>query len=113
MLERVVEGPFDSGNLKRCLQCGSIRYKGDGVWMYEVKNLVSIRDHVIPFFTQFGFLSAKKQRDFAIFQQMAVLMLQGAHLHKQGIEQLLQLRREMNDGGKRKYSDDDVRNAFS
>ena len=48
--------------------------KAGDVWMFEVNNLNAIRDNVIPFFRRFGFLSAKKKRDFAIFQQMAELM---------------------------------------
>ncbi len=99
--------------LKRHLQCGEIRYKSDDVWMYEVNNLNAIRANVIPFFRRFGFLSAKKKRDFAIFQQMAELMAAGAHLSREGIESLLKLRRSMNDGGKRKYSDDMICSAFS
>jgi hypothetical protein len=99
--------------LKRHLQCGTIRFKGDEVWMYEVNNLRAIRENVIPFFQRFPFLSAKKKRDFAIFQQMAELMAQGAHLGQQGIEQLLQLRRKMNDGGKRKYTEQQILDAFN
>jgi len=99
--------------LKRHLQCGEIRYKSDDVWMYEVNNLNAIRINVIPFFRRFGFLSAKKKRDFAIFQQMAELMANGAHLSREGIESLLRLRSKMNDGGKRKYSDDVIMSAFS
>ena len=53
------------------MDCGTIRFKGDGVWMFEVNNLSAIRENVIPFFDRFGFLSAKKRRDFAIFKQMA------------------------------------------
>ena len=99
--------------LKRHLQCGEIRYKSDDVWMYEVNNLNAIRSNVIPFFRRFGFLSAKKKRDFAIFQQMADLMETGAHLSRDGIESLLKLRSTMNEGGKRKYSDDIIVSAFS
>jgi hypothetical protein len=99
--------------LKRHLQCGEIRSKSGDVWMYEVNNLNAIRDNVIPFFRRFGFLSAKKKRDFTIFQRMAELMLAGAHLSREGIESLLKLRFSMNDGGKRKYTDDMVLNAFS
>lgn len=98
--------------LKRHLQCGEIRYKSGDVWMYEVNNLNAIRSNVIPFFRRFGFLSAKKKRDFAIFQQMAELMAAGAHLTRDGIESLLKLRFTMNDGGKRKYSDDMIFSAF-
>lgn len=99
--------------LKRHLQCGEIRDKGDGVWMFEVNNLNAIRQNVIPFFRRFGFLSAKKKRDFAIFQRMAELMAGGAHLKREGIEQLLRERVSMNDGGKRKYSDDEILAAFN
>jgi hypothetical protein len=99
--------------LKRHLQCGEIRYKSDDVWMYEVNNLNAIRANVIPFFSRFGFLSAKKKRDFAIFQRMAELMASGAHLSREGIQALLELRRTMNDGGKRKYTDDMILSAFS
>ena len=98
--------------LKRTLDCGTIRNKGGGVWMYEVNNLVAIRENVIPFFDHFGFLSAKKKRDFAIFKQMAELMDEKAHLDKKGIADLLSLRREMNDGGKRKYSELEILSVF-
>src|SRR5205823_13976394 len=36
--------------LKHHLQCGTIRYKSDQVWFFEVNNLNAIRDNVIPFF---------------------------------------------------------------
>jgi hypothetical protein len=98
--------------LKKHLQCGTIRYKSDDVWMYEVNNLSAICENVIPFFRRFGFLSAKKKRDFSIFQKMAELMSQGAHLSEKGIGNLLNLRRNMNDGGKRKYTDEIILKAF-
>ena len=98
--------------LKRHLQCGTIRHKGDGVWMYEVNNLNAIRNNVIPFFRRFAFLSAKKKRDFAIFRQMAELMARGAYLNEAGIRELLKLRKKMNDGGKRKYSEGEILAVF-
>ena len=98
--------------LKKHLGCGSIRNKGGGVWMFEVNNLESLREKVIPFFKRFGFLSAKKKRDFAIFQQMADRMEQGDHLTKEGMQRLLTLRETMNDGGKRKYTNEQILAAF-
>ena len=98
--------------LKRHLECGTIRHKGDDVWMYEVNNLNAIRKNVIPFFNRFGFLSAKKKRDFAIFKRMAELMADEAHLNREGIVKLLKLRRNMNDGGKRKYTHGEILAAF-
>lgn len=97
---------------KRHLKCGSIRLKDGDVWMYEVNNLTAICENIIPFFQCFGFLSAKKKRDFSIFKRMAKLMAKGAHLSKDGIVQLLELRRRMNDGGKRKYTEDEILRAF-
>jgi hypothetical protein len=98
--------------LKDLLECGTIRYKSDDIWFFEVNRLASIREHVIPFFERFRFLSAKKKRDFAIFKRMAMLMAEGAHLRKEGIAELLKLRRKMNDGGKRKYDDQAIMTAF-
>ena len=98
--------------LKRHLQCGTIRSKSGDVWMYEVNNFTAIRENVIPFFRRFGFLSKKKKRDFSIFQQMAKRIEKGDHLHQKGIVQLLKLRQNMNDGGKRKYSERQILETF-
>jgi len=97
---------------KKHVNCGTIRNKGGGVWMFEVNNLTAIRENVIPFFNHFGFLSAKKKRDFAVFKQMSELMNGQAHLNEKGIVELLSLRRNMNDGGKRKYSESEILSAF-
>ena len=94
--------------IKRHLSCGTIFQKGGGVWMYEVNNLNSLRDHVVPFFRRFGFLSRKKKRDFATFRKMLDLILDGAHKTPDGIRELLRLRRDMNDGGKRKFSEEHI-----
>ena len=90
---------------KRYLGCGTIRGRPDGVWYYEVNNLNAIWDTVIPFFKKFRFLSAKKKRDFGKFCQLAALLRAGVHLTEEGIRQILEIRREMNGGGNRRYSD--------
>ncbi len=97
---------------KRHLKCGTMRQREDGVWYYEVNNFNAILANVIPFFKHFQFLSAKKKRDFAKFCQIAELMAQEAHLHKEGIEKILEIRREMNDGGNRRYSETDIMARF-
>ena len=91
---------------KKHLECGTIRErKLDGVHYYEVNNFQAIQTNVIPFFKRFGFLSAKKKKDFSNFQQIAKLIAQKEHLTVEGIHKILKLRSKMNDGGKRKYSD--------
>ncbi len=96
------------------LKCGTMRTRADGVWYYEVNTFTAIVENVIPFFDRFGFLSAKKQRDFAKFKQIARLIQEGRHLSREGIDTILAIRRDMNDGGamRRKYSDDSILESF-
>ena len=95
---------------KKHLRCGTLRRREDGVWYYEVNNFTAIVNNVIPFFRQFGFLSAKKKRDFSKFQRLAKMMAEQRHLNERGIKEILEIRGQMNDGGagRRKYSDSDI-----
>ena len=95
---------------KRHMNCGTLRSRKDGVWYYEVNNFTAIQENVIPFFNRFGFLSAKKKRDFVKFKQIAQLIRNKEHLSEEGIRKILAIRETMNDGGvgKRKYSDADI-----
>ena len=97
---------------KRYLGCGTIRGRPDGVWYYEVNNLNAILDVVIPFFKKYRFLSAKKKRDFMKFCQLAILLQCHAHLTEEGVQRILEIRREMNDGGNRRYSDREILARF-
>ena len=100
---------------KRHLGCGTMRGRKDGVWYFEVNNFNAIEENVIPFFDRFGFLSAKKKRDFSKFRQMARIIRDGDHLSKSGIQSLLDIRKDMNYGGvgKRKYSDEEILECFN
>jgi len=92
--------------MKRHLSCGTLRSKKDGIWYFEVNNLKAIKENVIPFFNKFGFLSAKKKRDFAKFKNLAEIISKGEHKTLDGIDRILMIRKDMNDGGKRKYQDE-------
>ena len=101
--------PVILSQFKKHLQCGSLRKrKHDEVWYYEVNNFDAIRMNVIPFFNRFGFLSAKKKKDFSKFKKIAKLIENNDHLTVDGIKEILKLRKEMNNGGKRKYSDEEI-----
>lgn len=95
---------------KRHLKCGTLRSRKDGVWYFEVNNFNAIVENVIPFFERFGFLSAKKKRDFSKFRKLARLIGEDAHLNETGIKKILEIRKQMNDGGcgRRKYSDSEI-----
>jgi hypothetical protein len=99
---------------KRHLKCGTLRQRQDGVWYYEVNNFTAITGNVIPFFERYGFLSAKKKRDFAKFRQAADLIRNKGHLHEEGIRAILDIRQSMNDGGagRRKYTDAEILGVF-
>ena len=94
--------------IKRHLGCGTLRGRPDGVWYFEVNNIEAIVNNIIPFFSKFTFLSSKKKRDFSKFKKIAHLICQNDHLTPEGIKQILQIRRDMNDGGKRKYQEAEI-----
>jgi hypothetical protein len=98
--------------LKAQLGCGTMRQRADGVWYFEVNTLGDLIQNVIPFFERFGFLSTKKQRDFAKFVQLASLLKSGQHLTREGVAEVLRIRLDMNDGGKRRYLDDEILKRF-
>jgi hypothetical protein len=89
-----------------------MRQRADGVWYYEVNTLEAILEHVIPFFRRFGFLSAKKQRDFAKFCEIAEIVRRGEHHFEEEITRILEIRREMNDGGNRRYEEGEILSRF-
>jgi len=93
---------------KRHLGCGTLRQRKDGIWYYEVNNLNAIIEKVIPFFEKFKFLSARKKKDFAKFKKIAYLVKNNVHLTPQGIKEILKIRRDMNEGGKRKYEEEEI-----
>ena len=97
---------------KRQLDCGTMRQRRDGVWYFEVNTLTAILRNVIPFFDHYGFRSPKKQRDFAKFKELAVLLEVGRHREQDGIVEILRIRSDMNDGGKRRYMDEMILAAF-
>ncbi len=95
---------------KKWLGCGTLRSRKDGVIYYEVSNLTSLENRVIPFFQKFKFLSSSKKTNFRIFREIVQLMNEGIHLKPQGFKQILGLREELNKGRgrKRKYNLNDV-----
>lgn len=94
--------------IKNILGCGTLRGRPDNVWYYEVNNLKDINSIIIPYFQKYGFISEKKKRDFQIFVELASIINKKQHLSIVGIKQILLLRAKMNDGGKRKYSENQI-----
>ncbi|OGN03424.1 MAG: hypothetical protein A2655_02710 [Candidatus Yanofskybacteria bacterium RIFCSPHIGHO2_01_FULL_43_42] len=92
--------------IKKELGCGTLRERKDGVVYYEVTNITSLKEKIIPFFRRFGFLSARKKTNFSIFSAIVEKMGNGEHLTEKGFLKVLELRETLNEGKgrKRKYN---------
>lgn len=95
---------------QQILDCGTIRYRKDGVCYFEVRKFSDIQDKVIPFFDRFP-LKSKKLDDYKTFKTIALIVFQKRHLTEWGMKELLKLRETMNSGGKRKYSSIEILNG--
>jgi hypothetical protein len=87
---------------RETLGCGSIRRAGNGGWYWEVNSLSDINTCIVPFFDRFP-LVGKKAEDYARFRR-AVALLSQSVLSDTDYVAVLQLREEMNGGGKRRYT---------
>ncbi len=89
---------------KKIFGCGTLRERQDGVVYYEVRNLGMLAERVIPFFERFGFRSAAKKRNFAIFKSI-IIILRSGQFSEEILRKVVQLREILNEGHgrKRKY----------
>lgn len=98
--------------IKHHLGCGTIRFRKDNVWVYEVDNIKSIKDIIIPFFNRFGFLSKKKKKDFARFKRI-VDIKERKSLTYNDLESILQLLIQVESKNNRKYNDCEIKERGS
>jgi len=92
--------------------CGTIRPdRSDKTLKFEVRSLQMLMISVIPFFERNPLLSSK-QRDFEIFRRVCELMATGVHLHRDGIEVIVELCEQMNSSGVRKYNAQMIKRSF-
>jgi hypothetical protein len=94
--------------IKRYLKCGTIRFRSDGVWAFEVENRTSLHGTIIPFFKKFRFLSEKKKKDFQRFQKILELVEQNKSTTYTDIEDILKLVNEIESKSSRKYTNQEI-----
>lgn len=87
---------------KEILGCGTLRRAGNGGWYFEVQKLQDIAEIIVPFFTRFPLLG-KKAQDFERFKG-AVQILHRGNMSDEEFIQVLEIREDMNNGGKRTNS---------
>lgn len=96
--------------MKKTLKCGTLRSRRDGVIYYEVTDIDSLFETIIPFFRKFRFLSDSKKKNFSIFSRIVFLLQSGEHANPIGLRKIIVLRESLNEGRgrKRKYGIHDV-----
>lgn len=99
--------------IKHHLGCGTIRFRKDNVWVYEVDNIKSLQQIIIPFFNNFGFLSEKKKKDFVRFKKIVEIKQKKKALTYNDIENILQLLTEVESKNSRKYNDCEIKERGS
>lgn len=98
---------------KRYLGCGRLQERKDGVFYYVCANPQSIQERVIPFFKRFEFRSQRKKKHFALFCRIVEKVSSKEHLTSVGLNEIIQLREELNvgRGRTRKFALSDYENS--
>ncbi len=83
--------------------CGSIRPdRSDKTVKWEVRRLEELLGRVIPHFERWPLMSGK-QCDFEHLAAVCHLMAAGGHRSREGLIRIVELAREMNPSGTRRY----------
>jgi LAGLIDADG endonuclease len=99
--------------IKAYFGCGSIRPdRSDKTLKWETRRLEDILDRVLPHFERYPLLSSKRY-DFDRFASICQLMAAGAHHHHDGLRQIVELARDMNPSGRRRYAAEAIIASFS
>jgi len=85
---------------------GGIRFsRADNTYKYEIRELKSIVEKVIPHFERYP-LQGSKGKDFEAFKEIIKMMRANLHLSPKYLPRIIELAYGMNPSGKRKYSKD-------
>ena len=87
--------------VKSKLGCGSVKQKDTGTLRYQVSSFQDMCSKVIPFMSQYEF-HTYKSRHFAIFKDIAKLVMDGQHRHFNGFMHIIDRAYDMNLKGKRR-----------
>jgi hypothetical protein len=95
--------------IKKHLKCGSIRFRNDNVYVYEVTNKKALIDIILPFFSKYRFLSCKKKKDFSRFVKLIQIVYQGNKSKTYSdLQNVLNLLTEISSLNSRKYKDKEI-----
>ena len=89
--------------IKSIIGCGTLRTRKDGIHYFEVTDVKSLINCVIPFFNQFPLKSGKAET-FNIFCKIVSMMNSQSHLTNEGILKIFDMRELIKVGRKRKHT---------
>ncbi len=81
--------------LKAYFGCGVVRKNHGDRMAYRVRGLEHLKEKIIPFFEK-HLLKTKKRVDFQKFRKVLLKMHKGDHLTPEGIEEIRELKGQMN-----------------
>jgi len=94
--------------IKSHLQCGTIRLRKDGVWVYEVDNRNALKTHIIPFFEKYPFLSMKKKKDFHRFKKIIQVLDRHKSTTLADLQEICQLIDDIESKSSRKFTNEQI-----
>ena len=83
--------------IKRYLNCGTIRYRNDDCWVYQVENRTALTQIIIPFFEKYP-LQSSKLANYQDFHSVALMMKEKKHLTTEGLTEIINIKSGMNRG---------------
>lgn len=60
--------------IQKHLNCGTLRYRKDGVWVDQVENFDSLQKHIIPFFSTYISISKIKRDSFNNWKEIILIL---------------------------------------
>lgn len=88
--------------------CGGIRFsRTDNTYKYEVRDIRSLTERIVPHFETYPLQGAKKD-DFEKFRKICGMVKANLHLSPKILPEIIELAYSMNPSGKRRYKKEDL-----
>ena len=100
--------------IKKHLKCGTMRYRKDGVWVYEVNNKNALENQIIPFFEHYKPISNDKKLAVRNLKKILDILKKSEQTpNEMEFKKILKLRNDAHSNmSKRTYTDDDLLERF-
>lgn len=94
--------------IKSHFQCGTLRLRKDGVWVYQVDNRNTLKTHIVPSFENYPFLSTKNKRNFHRFKKIIQVLDGHKNTTLADLQEICQLIEDIDSKSSRKFSNQHI-----